>query len=199
MLMDFITNITQEWHWINFLLININEIRGSVIGLVGIIISINDIIIQHFAILKIVYTIFLRCHSYSLCWLCHWRIETARSSIAHGLVSKLIPNLSIWWKYLELRGIMVNISRIHRELGKFLMISSNLIKSDNELMIEIGENDILWKRTSRWFHRIKNHQIWLWFCGEIEDRSEMKFSKIGSTKILKLKMKLIKITNLNGN
>ena len=38
---------------------------------------------------------------------------------------------------------MVNMDRIHRELGKFLMISSNLIKSDNESMIEIGENDIL--------------------------------------------------------
>ena len=38
---------------------------------------------------------------------------------------------------------MVNMSRIHRELGKFLMISSNLIKSDNELVIEITENGIL--------------------------------------------------------
>ena len=35
---------------------------------------------------------------------------------------------------------MVNKSRIHRELGKFLMFSSNLIKSDNESMIEMGEN-----------------------------------------------------------
>ena len=35
---------------------------------------------------------------------------------------------------------MVNKGRIHKELGKFLMISSNLIKSDNELMVEIGEN-----------------------------------------------------------
>ena len=34
---------------------------------------------------------------------------------------------------------MVNMGRIHRELGKFLMISLNLIKSDNESMIEIGE------------------------------------------------------------
>ena len=33
---------------------------------------------------------------------------------------------------------MVNIGRIHRESGKFLMISSNLIKSDNELVITIG-------------------------------------------------------------
>ena len=38
---------------------------------------------------------------------------------------------------------MVNKGRIHRELGKFLVISSNLIKSDDELMIEIGENGIL--------------------------------------------------------
>ena len=34
---------------------------------------------------------------------------------------------------------MVNMGRIHRELGKFLMISSNLIKSSNESMIEIGK------------------------------------------------------------
>ena len=38
---------------------------------------------------------------------------------------------------------MVNKGQIHRELGKFLMISSNVIKSDNESMIEIGENGIL--------------------------------------------------------
>ena len=35
---------------------------------------------------------------------------------------------------------MVNKDRIHREIGKFMMISSNLIKLDDELMIEIGEN-----------------------------------------------------------
>ena len=38
---------------------------------------------------------------------------------------------------------MVNVGRIHMEIGKFLMISSNLIKSDDESMIEIGENGIL--------------------------------------------------------
>ena len=38
---------------------------------------------------------------------------------------------------------MVNKGRIHRELGKFLMISSNLIKSDDESMIEIGKNEIM--------------------------------------------------------
>ena len=37
---------------------------------------------------------------------------------------------------------MVNKGRIHREIRIF-MISSNLIKSDNELMIEIEENDKL--------------------------------------------------------
>ena len=35
---------------------------------------------------------------------------------------------------------MVNEGRIHREIRKFIMISSNLIKSDDELMIVIGEN-----------------------------------------------------------
>ena len=35
---------------------------------------------------------------------------------------------------------MVNKGRIHREITKFMMISSKLIKSDDELMIEIGEN-----------------------------------------------------------
>ena len=38
---------------------------------------------------------------------------------------------------------MVNMGRIHMELGTFFMISSNLIKSDNESMIEMGENGIL--------------------------------------------------------
>ena len=38
---------------------------------------------------------------------------------------------------------MVNMGRIHKELEKFLMISSNLIKSDDESVKEIGENGIL--------------------------------------------------------
>ena len=38
---------------------------------------------------------------------------------------------------------MVNKGLIDRELGKILMISSNLIKSDDESVIEIGENGIL--------------------------------------------------------
>ena len=35
---------------------------------------------------------------------------------------------------------MVNKDRIHNELGIFLMFSLNLIKSDDESMIEIREN-----------------------------------------------------------
>ena len=35
---------------------------------------------------------------------------------------------------------MVNKGLIHRELRKFMKISSNLIKSDDELMIQIGDS-----------------------------------------------------------
>ena len=38
---------------------------------------------------------------------------------------------------------MVNMGRINREFEKFLIISSNFIKSDDESMIEMGRNDIL--------------------------------------------------------
>ena len=38
---------------------------------------------------------------------------------------------------------MVNKGQIYREIRKFLMISSNLMKSENESMIEIGQMDIL--------------------------------------------------------
>ena len=38
---------------------------------------------------------------------------------------------------------MVNTGRIHREFRIFLTCSSNLIKSDEKSMEEIGENGIL--------------------------------------------------------
>ena len=38
---------------------------------------------------------------------------------------------------------MVNKGRIYREIRKFMMFSSKLIKSDNKLMVKIGENGIL--------------------------------------------------------
>ena len=35
---------------------------------------------------------------------------------------------------------MVNKGQIHKEIRKFLMFSSKLIKSDDKSMVEIGEN-----------------------------------------------------------
>ena len=34
---------------------------------------------------------------------------------------------------------MVNMGRIHEEIRKFMMISSNLIKLNNKLMVELGK------------------------------------------------------------
>ena len=42
---------------------------------------------------------------------------------------------------------MINKGRIHRELAKILKISWNLIKSDDEMVIEIMQFDISRKRT----------------------------------------------------
>ena len=69
------------------------------------------------------------------------------SSISSGITSKIVPNLPILGNSLELRGIMVNMGRIHWELRNFLTYSSNLIKSDEKLMLEIGENGIFRKKT----------------------------------------------------
>ena len=57
-----------------------------------------------------------------------------RSSISHGLVSKIIPNLPILGIYNELKGIMVNKGRIHKELRCFREIFWNLVKLEDELM-----------------------------------------------------------------
>ena len=38
---------------------------------------------------------------------------------------------------------MVNKGRIHREIRKFMMLSSKLIKSDDKSMVKIGENGII--------------------------------------------------------
>ena len=38
---------------------------------------------------------------------------------------------------------MVNKGQIHKEIRKFIMFSSKLIKSDDKSMVEIGENGIL--------------------------------------------------------
>ena len=56
-----------------------------------------------------------------------------RSSISHGLVSKIKPSLPIWRIKSELKGIMVNKGRIHREFRYFQDIFWNLVKLDDEL------------------------------------------------------------------
>ena len=55
---------------------------------------------------------------------------------------------------------MVNKGRIPRELGNFFKISSNLIKLDDEMVIEMVMKclfSILRKRTQRRIHGIKNN------------------------------------------
>ena len=63
---------------------------------------------------------------------------------------------------------MVNKSRIHREIRYFREIFWNLIKSDDELVIENRENGGFRKITQRHIHGIKNHSIW------ISNREEIK-------------------------
>ena len=56
---------------------------------------------------------------------------------------------------------MVNKGRIHREIRDFREIFWNLIKSDNELVINIRENGRFRKITQGRIHGIKNHSIWI--------------------------------------
>ena len=76
---------------------------------------------------------------------------------------------------------MINKGRIHREIRYFREIFWNMIKSNDELVIEIRENDRFRKITQRRIHRIKNHSIWISNRGEIKDQSGEKFPKIGRT------------------
>ena len=76
---------------------------------------------------------------------------------------------------------MVNKGRIYSEIRYFQEIFWNLIKSDNELVIEIRENGGFRKITERCIHGIKNHSIWISNGGEIKERSGMIFLKIGRT------------------
>ena len=54
---------------------------------------------------------------------------------------------------------MVNKGRIHREIRYFRDIFWSMIKSDDELVIEIRENGRFRKITHRRIHVIKNHSI----------------------------------------
>ena len=77
---------------------------------------------------------------------------------------------------------MVNKGRIHREIRYFREIFWNLIKSDNELVIEIRENGRFRKITQRRIHGSKNHMIWISIRGEITEGRGEKFPKIGRAK-----------------
>ena len=77
---------------------------------------------------------------------------------------------------------MVNKGPVHREIRYFWEIFWNLIKSDDELVIEIRENDRFRRITQRRIHGIKNHWIWISIRGEVKERSGEKFPKIGRTK-----------------
>ena len=77
---------------------------------------------------------------------------------------------------------MVNKGQIHGEIRDFREIFWNLIKSDNELVIEIRENGGFRKIPQRRIHGIKNHSIWISIRGEIKEQSGEKFLKIGRTK-----------------
>ena len=90
-------------------------------------------------------------------------------------MSKIKPNLPILGIYNELKGIMVNKGRIHRDLRYFQDIFWKLIKLDDELRREIRENGGFRKITQRSIHRIKNHLIWISNRGEIKDGSGRKF------------------------
>ena len=70
---------------------------------------------------------------------------------------------------------MVNKGRIHREMRDFREIFWNLIKLDNELVIEIRENTRFRKINQRRIHGIKNHSIWIKIRGEIKEGSREKF------------------------
>ena len=54
---------------------------------------------------------------------------------------------------------MVNKGQIHREIRDFREIFWNMIKSDDDSVIEIRKNGRFRKITLRRIHEIKNHSI----------------------------------------
>ena len=75
---------------------------------------------------------------------------------------------------------MVNKGQIHEERRDFREIFWNLIKLDDELVIEIKENGRFRKISQRQIHRIKNHSISISILGAIKEQSGAKFAKIRS-------------------
>ena len=70
---------------------------------------------------------------------------------------------------------MVNKGQIHGEIRDFREIFLYLIKSDDELVIEIRKNGRFRKITQRRIHGNKNHSIWINIHGEIDERIREKF------------------------
>ena len=90
---------------------------------------------------------------------------------------------------------MVNKGRIHRELGKFQMISSNLIKSNDESMIEIGkfyERGLEDESTES-----KINEFDFDFAKKLKIEHRGFFPKTKNHEIQKLRLKLLKLTILN--
>ena len=86
---------------------------------------------------------------------------------------------------------MVNKGQIHREIRDFREIFWNLIKSEDELVIEIRNNGRFRKITQRRIYGIKNHSIWVSIRGEIKEQSGEKFPKIKSRNYeIKIEIKL---------
>ena len=70
---------------------------------------------------------------------------------------------------------MLNNGRIHGEIRDFREIFWNLIKSHNELVIEIRENDRFRKITQRRMHRIKITRFGLVFAEKLKSEVERNF------------------------
>ena len=56
---------------------------------------------------------------------------------------------------------MTNKHQFHGELGYFLRYIQNLIKSEDELRLEIREIIIFGNKSPRRINGIKNHSIWI--------------------------------------
>ena len=74
---------------------------------------------------------------------------------------------------------MVIKGQIHGELGKFERYPWNLVKSDNELSLEIRDFSILRKITQNRIHGIENQMIWIRIRIEskFEVKREIRFEK----------------------
>ena len=138
------------------------------------------------------------CKRRSSWWPCVWRIVTEWSLKPHGQGSKQSPNLPISWIIHELKCIMVNKGQIHREFGKFLMISSNWsnwmmnrwlkLEKWNFMEEDLKKNPLNQKSMNLTLILRRNWRL-----------NRGKFLKMKNNEIQKLRLKLLKITILNWN